>query len=174
LAHLGWLFVSDLRGHPLAFYGLFALALAGWIYGARAWADVDSPSWRWLFAVAVGLRLLLLWVPPTLSDDVYRYIWDGRVFAAGLDPYELPPDADELIFLRDDLWKSLPHRDVATVYPPLSLALFSIAARSAEPLLTIKSGLIAADLIACWLLWRLAGRRGRRAAGSPGTRGTPS
>ena len=43
--------------------------------------------------------------PPHLSDDVFRYIWDGRVQAAGIDPYEYVPAAPELVRLRDPaLW----------------------------------------------------------------------
>jgi hypothetical protein len=41
--------------------------------------------------------------PPGGSDDVYRYIWDGRVQAAGVDPYAHPPASPELLFLRDPL-----------------------------------------------------------------------
>lgn len=158
-AHLGWLFVFDLRAHPLAFYGFFALALTGWVYGARALSDVESPRLGAWLAVAVVVRALLVPVPPSLSDDVYRYVWDGRVLAAGLDPYAHSPDAAELAHLRDDLWQRLAHRDVATVYPPLSLAVFSIAARTPAPVLAVKLALVLADLIACYLLWCLAIRR---------------
>jgi len=107
------------------------------------------------------LRALLLPIPPTLSDDIYRYIWDGRVFAAGMDPYGFSPDAIELEALRDELWERLPHREVATVYPPAALSLFSIASRSPSPLIALKAMLVLAELIACWLLWRLAIRLGR-------------
>ena len=39
-------------------------------------------------------RLSLLFFPPYLSDDIYRYVWDGRVQAAGINPYRyIPADA---------------------------------------------------------------------------------
>lgn len=70
-----------------------------------------------------------------LSDDLYRYAWDGRVQAAGIDPYRYPPDALELLRLRDPgwLWPDLQHCQhplptnpcpllnrpaVHTIYPP--------------------------------------------------------
>jgi len=63
------------------------------------------------FAVPVILvGALVLPVAATLgvpgsSDDVYRYIWDGRVQAAGIDPYAHPPAATDLVRLRDpSLW----------------------------------------------------------------------
>ena len=68
-------------------------------------------SVAWILVVAGLLRVLMLPLPPTLSDDVLRYVWDGKVAAAGLNPYRLPPDAPELERLRDDLWERLPHRD---------------------------------------------------------------
>src|SRR5712692_773247 len=39
-------------------------------------------------------RLSIVFAPPYLSDDVYRYVWDGRVQAAGMNPYRYFP-ADE-------------------------------------------------------------------------------
>ncbi|GAA3231183.1 glycosyltransferase 87 family protein [Actinocorallia longicatena] len=38
--------------------------------------------------------------PPLTSDDSYRYLWDGRVQAAGISPYAHPPDAPALAGLR--------------------------------------------------------------------------
>jgi hypothetical protein len=109
---------------------------------------------------ALLLRLLLLPLPPTLSDDVLRYLWDGKVAAAGHNPYLLPPQAGELAFLRDEIWQKLPHQQVPTVYPPLAVAAFSIASRIPFPLLAWKAMATAADLLACALLLALARRLG--------------
>ena len=49
-----------------------------------------------LAVAAVGLL-----APPRTSDDAYRYVWDGRVQAAGVSPYDYPPDAPALAGLRD-------------------------------------------------------------------------
>ncbi|MFZ1474297.1 MAG: hypothetical protein WAV79_15350, partial [Anaerolineae bacterium] len=65
----------------------------------------------WLFIIllsAVAFRVILLPTRPTLSDDMYRYIWDGRVQAAGLSPYRYTPAASELTFLRrndNTIWR---------------------------------------------------------------------
>ena len=48
---------------------------------------------------AVIFRFSVLWVTPGfLSDDIYRYIWDGLVQEAGINPYDYPPGAPELGF----------------------------------------------------------------------------
>jgi hypothetical protein len=54
---------------------------------------------------AVGLTVAAGFGPPRSSDDLYRYIWDGHVQAAGIDPYRYAPAAPELASLRDTgLW----------------------------------------------------------------------
>ena len=110
--------------------------------------------------MAALLRLLVLPLPPTLSDDVQRYLWDGKVLAAGFDPYELPPESEELQSLRDTEWEMLPHKDVPTVYPPVAQALFSIAARLPGSLYVLKTLLALIELLGCGLLIALARRRG--------------
>jgi hypothetical protein len=58
-----------------------------------------------ILAGAVALPLAATLATPGSSDDVYRYIWDGRVQAAGIDPYAHPPAAPDLVGLRDpSLW----------------------------------------------------------------------
>ena len=113
-----------------------------------------------VLAVALLLRLLALPLAPSLSDDVHRYLWDGRVAASGANPYRLTPNDPDLTGLRDDLWQRTAHRDVATVYPPLALSLFTAASVLPRPLPSYKLTLAAVDLIGCALLLALARRRG--------------
>src|SRR5688572_1384749 len=51
-------------------------------------------SSRWLllaiFAFAILFNVALLPTMPSLSDDMYRYIWDGRVQGNGINPYRFP------------------------------------------------------------------------------------
>jgi hypothetical protein len=77
-----------------------------------------------------------------------------------LNPYHWAPDAPQLAPLRDANWQRLPHRQVPTVYPPLAMSVFSIAARLPAPVLSLKALLTAADLVTCVLLLWLARRRG--------------
>lgn len=80
------------------------------------------PRTLWL---ALGLGLVLLAVPPVLSDDLYRYVWDGRVLAAGHDPYAHAPDAPALAELRDAHALRVNHPELPTIYPPLAIAAFA-------------------------------------------------
>jgi len=152
----------------LAHHLVLALALLGLAFAWLAWMArrLESPRAsardmsRAILAGAFLLRLPLLPLPWTLSDDALRYLWDGKVAAAGLNPYALPPAAEKLTSLRDEVWRRLPHRGVQTVYPPLAIAAFSIAARLPNPILAWKAMAAAADLAGCALLLALARRLG--------------
>jgi hypothetical protein len=50
----------------------------------------------------IAVQLVAVCAPPRESDDLYRYIWDGRVQAAGIDPYAYVPTARQLVGLRDE------------------------------------------------------------------------
>ena len=114
-----------------------------------------------VLGVALVLRLLALPMAPSLSNDILRYVWDGRVVLSGANPYRLAPEADELAPLRDTLWQEMDHKEVPTVYPPLALGVFAVAATTPVPLLALRVLLMLADLGLCALLLVLARELGR-------------
>lgn len=158
-ANVGLLLAFDLAHR----FGL-TLALLGaaflWLPLAARRLEAAAAPGPTILLGALLLRLPLLPVPPTLSDDVLRYLWDGRVAAAGHNPYALAPAAGELASLRDEAWRRLPHKEVPTVYPPLAIAAFSIATRLPFPLLAWKVAATGADLLVCAFLLALARRLG--------------
>lgn len=161
---MGLLLVYDLAHRLALTLALLGAAFLGLLWAARRLEAVHASTGGAVLLGALLLRLPLLPLPPTLSDDVLRYLWDGRVAAAGLNPYALAPASERLTPLRDEVWRRLPHTHVPTVYPPLSIAAFSIASRTPFPILCWKTMATAADLLACWLLLKLARRLGLPAA----------
>lgn len=159
-ANVGLLLVYDLAHRLALTLALLGAAFLGLLFVARRLEASRAPTGGAILLGALLLRLPLLPLPPTLSDDVLRYLWDGRVAAAGRNPYALAPASEQLAPLRDEVWLRLPHTQVPTVYPPLSVAAFSIASRLPFPMLTWKAMITAADLLACWLLLELARRLG--------------
>lgn len=155
-AHLALLVIFDFGHRPLAFFAVLALAFAAFLRAVPALEKKEGLRLPDVLLVAALLRLLLIPLPPALSEDTLRYLWDGRVAAAGFDPYALPPEAAELAGLRDPLWQVMPHQKVPTVYPPLALGLFAAASRLPEPLSSLKTLLSLLDLIGCAWLFRLA------------------
>lgn len=79
-----------------------------------------------IFALAVAFNALLVLTPPTLSDDMYRYVWDGRVQAQGISPYRYPPADGNLVGLRDpQVWRFINRKTAVTVYPPAAELAFA-------------------------------------------------
>jgi alpha-1,6-mannosyltransferase len=113
--------LSDLRRHTIAFEVIFGAAFV--LYAVAAWLALREertprPALAVIAAFALVYHGLLIFTAPTLSDDAYRYVWDGRVQARGISPYAYPPDAPELRSLRDtEVWPSINRKDAVTVYP---------------------------------------------------------
>jgi hypothetical protein len=98
---------------------------------------------RWfVLGTGAALQLLALRKPPVDSDDDFRYIWDGKVQLAGIDPYRYAPSSPGLRSVRDGYLFpngqcthyplsdgsctriNLP--DVHTIYPPVAEAAFAV------------------------------------------------
>ena len=83
------------------------LVAAAWVaFLAAAWLLRKVPLRASVVLILLGgiaIQLAAVSSPPKNSDDLYRYIWDGRVEAAGIDPYEYVPAARQLTGLRDEL-----------------------------------------------------------------------
>jgi alpha-1,6-mannosyltransferase len=73
-----------------------------------------------ILAAAVLFRVALLSAPSTLSDDVYRYQWDGRAQRAHLNPYVVFPNSPELDWLQNPDHPEPPGEETPSMYPPLS------------------------------------------------------
>ncbi|MFT7475039.1 MAG: alpha-1,6-mannosyltransferase [Verrucomicrobiales bacterium] len=69
--------------------GWYLVSIVGFVF-AVWWNERHPIGWRWLWIVAIVVRLLLLTTTPTLSDDVYRYIWEGHLISEGVSPYAAP------------------------------------------------------------------------------------
>lgn len=152
--------LGDPADHFVAVLVVLAVAFVLLWRVAQRLESASVPPGRAILWGALLFRSTLLPVAPTLSDDVLRYLWDGKVAAAGKNPYTLTPDAADLESLRDDRWRLLPHKSVPTVYPPLAVAGFSIASRFPAPLWAWKGLAVAADLGLCALLVAFCRRLG--------------
>ena len=121
------------------------------------------PALALILGTAVLLRLIALAAPVFLSDDINRYIWDGRVQAAGINPYRYIPTDPELEPLRDPLiFPNINRNNYApTIYPPVAQMLFLVASRFGETALAVKllfATIEAVGIGALLFILRAAGR----------------
>ena len=117
----------DLQGHVPEFtvlaLGAGVLYLVG-VYLVERFA-LGPAALLIILAGAVAFRLLLLPLPLSLSSDVYRYQWEGRVQRAGINPYVAYPAAPGLASFQDREHPLQVGTTTPTLYPPLSERSFS-------------------------------------------------
>lgn len=148
-------------------FGLLLLAYGVWfalfLYVTWRWGDKPEHR-RFLLGAGIVLRVAMVFGLPLLSDDIYRFLWDGRLWAAGIHPFlytpreflELgltAPGIDAGLFAR------LNSPDYHTVYPPLAQSVFYLSALAGNSslwpgILVIKLFLLACELGTIYLLHR--------------------
>lgn len=126
-----------------------------------------------LWGGALALRLVAGLGDARLSDDIHRYVWEGRLVAEGVSPYAHAPAEPEHALRRERwaaLYAGLNHPEVPAAYPPLSQAAFACLVQlapdpaedgGAGAVLVLRAGFLAADLVVLFLLQRALARRGR-------------
>ena len=138
------------RGHATALILLFAAIAAApfapftivYAVAALAWVALRGASLplRATIVIAILLRLLVIWPAPQLSNDVFRYLWDGKTLASGENPYSRAPLDDPRIN----------HPEIRTIYPPHAEILFA----AIHDLRLWRALLLIADVFVVFLLRR--------------------
>ncbi|CAA9306817.1 MAG: FIG00930204: hypothetical protein [uncultured Cytophagales bacterium] len=147
----------------------FAVLFAAFWYLVQ-WYN-DQVQWygyrlEWLLGAALLFRLLLLFAVPALSDDFYRFLWDGQLSLAGINPFRYTPrqlfqsgwgEHDPLTAL---LFGEMNSPDYYTVYPPVLQSVFGLAATFASfsPLggvVVLRLCILAAEMLSVRLLTQL-------------------
>ncbi|MGD9855033.1 MAG: hypothetical protein AB7U20_08785 [Planctomycetaceae bacterium] len=179
----------------LTILGLFAVCFA--CYAASQYAALRTREGIrlgfFIVLAAIAFRVLLLFSQPIQEIDIYRYLWDGAVAARGVSPFryapaeviaaaqskseageELPGDLAALVRQRDasppvaEILERIHYPELTTVYPPVSQAVFWMAARFTPPsasvsarIMVMKAVLLCFDIAAIGLIWLLLGETGK-------------
>ena len=116
---------------------------------------------------AALLRLAFVVQTPTLSGDVYRYIWDGRVIGAGFNPYLHVPADPALKALRDsEQYGLIDKRDYAvTIYPPVAEGIFALVTQISTRVAAMKLAMVLFEAAAVLAIFRLLRRLGKAPGG---------
>jgi hypothetical protein len=163
LAALGFLLLLvtglALRLHDAINWNLFVtlLVASGLITLAATKVADHVPAGLGLIVVlscALALRLLVLSEDPILSDDIYRYIWDGMVQGADINPYRYVPADPALANLRDALiFPNINRADYApTIYPPVAQFFFFIVTRISGSITAMRLALIGCEMVTLTVL----------------------
>jgi alpha-1,6-mannosyltransferase len=158
LTAIGAVIVGLTLATPFAFerFGdnaFMALTIPAGLLTIAATAQAErTPATRalWLIlGVAIGLRAYVLLFDPLLSSDIYRYVWDGKVQATGINPYRYVPADPALASLRDGT--IFPHINRATtavtIYPPVAQFFFLIVTRIGENVTVMRLALVGCEAV---------------------------
>ncbi|MPR34714.1 glycosyltransferase 87 family protein [Salmonirosea aquatica] len=141
------------------------------LYGVSLYFKCDS-HFKLLLVAAFAFRLIGLGTLPTLSDDIYRFIWDGRLLAHGYNPFLYLPseilatDIATQAGLTEALFQKLNSPHYYTVYPPLLQGWFVLSTTwgGLNELATafwLRLPIVLGELGTCWWLYRLLNLTGK-------------
>ena len=135
------------------------IGIAGIAYIAALFAVSQGLRSRRLLVVclllAVSWRVAIIPSAPLVSDDVYRYLWDGRVQRFGYNPYESTPNDPELAHLHGESTRRIDPSSAAlpTIYPPAAELFFRTVNSLSDSVTALVVAVVVCDLFTILLLW---------------------
>jgi alpha-1,6-mannosyltransferase len=154
------LYTFGAHRHNRFYSVLFWLSISGIPFVFAVWWTFRRKKFpaNTLLIILIGgalFRLILVPLdPPRLSTDVYRYIWDGRLQGAGINPYLYLPVDPRLAGLRDDsIYPNINRKEYAhTIYPPVAQIFFFVMTRVTQSVPGFKGVLVVVDLVTIGLV----------------------
>lgn len=152
--------------HQQPFPAILLILIAFTLYLASI-GVAEGLSGRTALAIALGLAFLfrasLVLEPPFLTDDYYRYLWDGLVQTrgggaaggGGLNPFRYAPADPALAGIDDALRARVNNPTVPTIYPPLAQLVFLAVAALHAGWIGLKLVWLACDAAIAVLIYKL-------------------
>ncbi len=121
---------QTLRENFLTVFSLYLLLFVAYFIVYRFFS---ATHFIYLLMAGVLFRLLLIFSVPNLSDDVYRFIWDGRLAVNAINPFShLPTEIMKMPVVTGvtkELFLHLNSPNYYTVYPPVLQGIFWLAGK---------------------------------------------
>jgi len=145
-------------------YGAAALP---YLYVYRHWTRFpeEPGALARLLVVSTFARVVLLFLPPLLSEDLWRYVWDGAVQWEGINPYLHAPVSTALDSVAHSpaltaVREQIGHSHIPTIYPPAAQIVFASATAWTVSDVALRLVMISADVLIVFGLWQWSTRRG--------------
>lgn len=112
---------------------LFGLLFVGYFYLVSK--NLNETCIKQGIVFSILFRLSLLFMLPNLSDDYFRFVWDGRLSTHGINPFVVMPssfiDSDQAVSagLNRELYSSMNSQEYYTIYPPVLQFIFWLSAQ---------------------------------------------
>jgi alpha-1,6-mannosyltransferase len=148
--------LPNLRGANVTYFlGYFSLAALAYTL-AVVYLPKNRIPLKLIWGLAILFRMGLLFTEPSLSDDVYRYAWDGHLLNQGVNPYAYAVEAPQLDAYDIPLRASVNHAWMASPYLPTSQIVFGlvtfVAPQSTKAFQVVA---VLLDLLTGWLVFDL-------------------
>ena len=151
--------LGDLRRNIIAceigFFSAFLLyGMALFLLRKNQYAMPNcNSSLRIILCFALCFRLCMWMSVPSLSDDIYRYLWEGKLVAAGINPFVHAPSDPSLAHLQDPVvFPHINHKEYRAIYPPLNQYMFALTTIISPTITAMKSPFILFDLLSIAVL----------------------
>jgi hypothetical protein len=156
-----WSFTGGQTGRVASHVGLYLVAFAAYVGGLWSARGLSAAGLRAALVVSVIWRLALVSAAPLISDDIYRYVWEGRIQLHGGNPYAWGdrPSAEQWAGLRDGIWEGVNHKNYTAIYPPFWQLAARLVVRIHDSVLAMKLFLVVCELLCLWVLSRWLRRR---------------
>jgi alpha-1,6-mannosyltransferase len=160
-------FVSEDSHFTIGFSGV-----SGWsavLYIAAIGVVLTQPTNRASFWIVVGFavafRVVTVFAEPFLSSDIYRYVWDGVVQHAHVNPYRYVPGDAALSYLRaphQEVFDNINRRDYAhTIYPPVAQMIYWVVTLFSPTVTAMKVAMFGFECVTAGALLAMLRRLGR-------------
>lgn len=121
--------LNDFRSQIIYYLLALVPAYLGYfifVYMSLKFKDTSSKNIYLIIIFGIIFRVVLMPSTPFLSDDIFRYLWDGKVFASGLNPFAYAPNAAALNHIKDtSVFPFINFPEIPTVYPPVAQLFFA-------------------------------------------------
>lgn len=161
---------TDFASVSTIWMALFGLSL-WWIIGKPAHREDESRTKAGL-SLGIALRVIATFSLPVLSDDFFRFLWDGQLLLEGVNPFTILPstlaaDSSRLaeLGLTQEWFTNLNSPDYFTIYPPVLQAIFMLAASLGSlkgGVIVMKLIVLAGEIVSLLLLKKILAKTGKK------------
>jgi alpha-1,6-mannosyltransferase len=152
-----WIGYGIARSEHYLLFPVFALLFIGGVFLSRR-----INSLKQFLIIGIVFRLLLLFATPNLSDDYFRFAWDGRLWVAEEHPFLQTPaqwmgNPERPESLNEELYAGLNSKEYHSIYPSLHQVVFYISSLVAgndlkANIIVMRLILILGEIGTMWLL----------------------
>jgi hypothetical protein len=146
--------LPDLRGPQVIPFLTFYLLAAAAYFIAVIRLGRDNLSIGVIWGFAILFRILILFTEQSLSDDVYRFIWDGNLLRQGINPYAQAVNSPLLNAYAIPFRELVNHDWMASPYLPAAQLLFlAVTGIIPEDIFAFQITAVILDLLIGWLIF---------------------